>query len=74
MSTPRNTTGKHVNVGTHNHHCKITEDLVLLIRELRQQGRTYDAISATLFLDHDLDYAPQSIGAVCRNERWSGIR
>lgn len=70
MTALRNRTGKHVNVGTNNPSAKLNPRLVKLVLYMRSLGKTYDAIADELYIVNNVDISPQSIGFICRGERW----
>jgi hypothetical protein len=69
----RNRTGKHVNVGVRNPSAKLNPRLVKMILYMRSMGKTYEAISDELYIVHNVDISPQSIGFICRGERWLSV-
>ena len=68
---PTHNKGQHVNVGADNAAAKLHPAHVQIIRYLRAaQGLSYDAISDELYHVYHIDIAPQTIGFICRGERW----
>lgn len=58
-STPR---------GTEHHNARITEEQVVEILNLRNQGLSYRKIAERF------DFFPQSIGEICRGETWKHVQ